>query len=143
MILTTKTTERWAPNWEGNLELPEAERVYVTMRFPDAEERARIRTIRGSYVMPKDKETRDSADAMEIRIDARYDVPYVMRKLVKKIENLTDNVDGREVQLDTGEKVLASANRKLTALIDKILAKLDEDEISEADEKNFEQPSTS
>jgi len=143
MILTTKTTERWAPDWEDNLELPEAERVYVTLRFPDAEERSRIRTIRGSYVIPKDREQRESEDVQEIRIDARYDVPYVMRKLVQKIENLKDRVDGHVVQLDTGEKVLKSANRKLTALIDKILAKLDEDEVSEADEKNFEQPSTS
>jgi len=141
--LSTKTTERWAPDWENNLQLCLEDRVYVTIKYPDMEEKDSLRTIESKYVTLKDREKEEARETREMIMSIDYDVAYILEHFVIKIENLEDEVDGKIVNLTTGPMLRKSRNKKMDGLIDKIVAKIDSDDVTEDEEKNSGPPSTS
>lgn len=143
MRLSTKTTERWPPDWNGNLELPENERMYVTVEFPDCETRASLKTIESRVVFQKNAKKEEEQSEREVIVKTTFDQKRILRGHVPLIEGFEDVVDGRERTITTGALLWKCRNPKVRKLVELIVAKVMGDEIPEDQEKNSEPPSTS
>lgn len=123
MKLTTKTSDVLIPAWNGNKDLPEKDQVKVHITFPTNKERENISQI----------EYKTGGESYLFK----YDSDRVIGKCVTKIENLVDEVDGKEKSIKDGEQLLASRNKVLSGLIQEIaVAVLKADDIDEVVEKN-------
>lgn len=123
MKLVTKSKNVLTPKWNGNRELPAAEQVKVHVRYPTNRERETISEI----------EYRDKGDSYTFR----YDSEQIVGQCVTKIENLVDEVDGKEKKITNGYELLSSQNRVLSGLIQEIAVEiLKADDVDEETEKN-------
>ena len=143
MTLTTKTTGRWPPDWNGNLEAPANERVYVTVEYPDNETRAELKSTESSAAILKDSEEEEKKPTRAIIIKTHFDRKRICCELTPKIEGLNDKLDGKLQAIKDGAMLWKCRNPKTDVLIDLIVARVMGDEIPEDQEKNSEPPSTS
>lgn len=126
MRVTANLQEKLIPEFNGNLDLAENEQIIVDVEFPDNEEIGQLKAWR-------------MTGTGELRIV--FDTKTILRRYVRRIYNLEDSVNGKIVQIDTGEKLGQSKNPKLRKLIDEIIAYITKDlDITEEDEKNSESP---
>jgi hypothetical protein len=126
LILPSVTTESWEPDFLDNLALPASERIRIKIKYPTIEEREKLSEIKF-----------EGAE----KFTFKSDVKNILTNHVKSIENLYDDVDGKQVAIKDGAALLKSTNKHLPPLIQKITARvLNADAITEDDEKNSEGP---
>ena len=142
MRITTKSSERYAPDWEGNLDLPKDERLYITIEFPDCETREGLRSIESRARFLKDKEQEDEREERDIIINTTFDVARIFADYVPKVEGFDETVDGKARKVTTGTLLLKSKHPKLPDLRDKIVARVMGDDVTEDEAKNSESLST-
>ena len=143
MTLTTKTIGRWPPDWNGNLELPVSDRVFVTVKYPDNETRAELKSTETRASVLKDSEEEEKNPTRELIVKTHFDRKRICCELTPKIEGLNDKLDGKQHAIINGEELWKCRNPKTEELIDLIVARVMGDEIPEDQEKNSEPPSTS
>lgn len=123
MKLVTQTKEKYIPKWRGNRELPKEEQVVIHIEYPTVEEKKGLKEI--EYKTNKDS------------IIINYDTDKILANHVKKIENLSEEIDGKEKPITTGKQLLVSKNRALESLAEEITALIVRaDELPEEAEKN-------
>jgi len=127
MKLISQTKEAWIPEWNGNRNLPKSEQVIVHLSYPTIEQKENISNI--EYIRGKD------GDVTAFKI--KYNTEYLLTNHVPKIENLVDEVDGKERAIKNGADLLNSKNRGVQQLVQKIVARLTSaDDIDEDTVKN-------
>lgn len=124
MKLVTQTKEKYIPKWNGNRELPQNEQVVVHISYPTVEEKKGLKEI----------EYRTNKNSVIVN----YDTEKILANHVPKIENLSEDVDGKEKKITTGKDLLSSKNRALESLSEEIVGLiLRADELPEEAEKNL------
>lgn len=125
MKLVTQTKEKYIPKWNGNRSLPATEQVAVHINYPTVEQKKGLKeieykTAKGSVVV-------------------NFDTDKILANHVIKIENLSEEIDGKEKAVKNGKELLASKNRVLEGLAEEITAEvIRADELPEEAEKNLE-----
>jgi hypothetical protein len=111
MKILVATKETYVPEWNGNRDLPDEEQIKVDIVFPTAGER-------------------DEINSISVRENA-WMKSWVSR-FAKKIYNLSEEADGVERKIETGEDLVKSVSRDLYSLANEVcLAILGRSELKE------------
>ena len=90
MRVSVKRTDVYIPEWNGNRKLPESEQVRVHYHFLSFEEQEQIVSV-------------DNSGNTKLNFAAGVSAQ------VDKVENLTIDVDGKDVQIKTGADLVNNA----------------------------------
>ena len=136
MIVTIRRVEIFEPDWEGNLELPAAERVRVHLRNPTVEKRKQ-------YSRFDIGAEQDGAGQTRNTVRVVYNERALITEYVDGVDNLqTRDEQGHNHDIRTGEELLGEPG--LSLLVDKIIARLTTMEAEGLENrKNFAEPSSS
>jgi hypothetical protein len=118
------------PDINGNLELPEAERLSVEIIRPTAEERGEVIWYEGS--------TRGTGAEAAVRI--RYNASRILRNNVGAVKNLIiENPEspGKEKAVTTGAELATASFIGMNALVDALCAEVCADIMTETQKKIF------
>lgn len=127
MIVSSPTYSTWTSSFKG---VPDSEQVSISYRKPKAGQRAdwtRVvarRKVDGSY------ETYSETDYRSIILQSDL-----------KISGLYEDIDGRQVEIKTGEQLLASTATESYAIMRMIASEIMKLPVSEQKEKNLEKDS--
>lgn len=91
MIIEVKKENEFIPEWNGNRDENESEQIKVIYRYPTVTEKERF-----LYTKPV-KVGKDG----EGEIEFVQDSAGLAKTVIKRIENLTLNIDGKEKQIKT------------------------------------------
>lgn len=92
MIIEVKNEDTFIPTWNGNDKLPESEQIRVVHRFLlPGEYRKYVHT--GPLVMSRE------TGKLDDKLELVQDQEGITRAVVKKIENLSIKVNGKEKQI--------------------------------------------
>jgi len=120
------------PGVNGNLDLPEHERLSVEIIRPTAEERGEVAWWEGSQ--------RGTESERSVRV--RYNASRILRSNVGAIKNLAiTDADGNELLVTSGAELAESSFVGMNALVDVICAEVCADTLTEAQKKIFGSPS--
>ena len=98
MIIEVRDEGVFIPTWNGNAGLPEDEQVRVTHRYLYAGERKK-------YVHTEPIQLDVKTGEVDGKVNFVQDETGITRALVKKIENLSVKVGGKEVKITTAEQM--------------------------------------
>lgn len=135
MKLTAKPRYWFTPNWKGNADLPDGERVEVEIIRPKAEDRANLvfaETVQeiGTAAGGKDSFVRS------VSIRTKFNVREILNNHVGGVKNLSVDQDGTEVKLETGAAISVSTAYGLSRLIDIICAEVTSDILTDTEKKS-------
>jgi hypothetical protein len=125
------------PDFNGNLELPEAERLSVEIIRPTAEDHDTLMFI--------ELQQRKDTGMMTTSSNARFNSSKILRSHIGKIKNLTvvDAETGKETAIASGEELAESSFTGMFPLVSKICIEVCMDKIPEGQKKISEQDSAS
>lgn len=131
MRLVSATKEKFTPEFLNNLELPEKEQLAIHLTFPTIEEKEGVSEI--EYIRGKGGEVHG--------FKIIYNTEYLLKNHVPKIDNLIDEVDGKDRPIKNGAELLQSKNKSIQGLVQLIVNRLTSaDEIGGDEVKNSEPP---
>ena len=107
MIITAEKRASWTPDINGNLALPESERVTISYDKPLAYKRSEWKKVVA---------TRRKDGSIETYVDT--DRAKVIRDSNVRIINLAINEDGKAKQIATGEELLNTRSAVCSLLVD-------------------------
>jgi len=114
------------PDINGNLELPESERLSVEIIRPTAEERGEVAWY----------EAAQRGTASEAAVRVRYNTPRILRGNVGAIKNLVvADAAGKENAVTGGPELAVSSFAGMNALVDVICAEVCADFVTAAQKK--------
>jgi len=134
MKFTANKTYTFCPNINGNLDLPEAERLSVEIIRPTAEDRGEVSWAEAS---PR-------GTGLETAVRMRFNTSRILRRNVGEIRNLVVvDEDGKEKIIRKGEELAVASFAGMNALIDVICAEVCTDVLTEAQKKILQPASNS
>jgi hypothetical protein len=100
--ITARKSATYTPTWNGNRDLPEDEQVMVEIVFPTQGDREDLQP----------HAVRDGED-----IIIKHNNTKAVRKHVKSIINLSEEVDGNERKIETGVQLVESTSSEILELV--------------------------
>jgi hypothetical protein len=100
--ITARKNATYTPTWNGNRDLPEDEQVMVEIVFPTQGDREDLQP----------HAVRDGED-----IIIKHNNTKAVRKHVKSIINLSEEVDGTERKIETGVQLIESTSSEILELV--------------------------
>lgn len=138
MKLSAKPKYFFYPDLNGNLALPEGERLAVEIIRPTAEERGDL--IHYETVQEVSEEKRGKGAVVKsVSIKTKFNVRTILRRHVGAVKNLTtDEVDaeGAEVVLRTGADIADSTAFGIARLVDLICTEVTSDTLTASEKKS-------
>jgi len=134
MKFTANKTYTFCPNINGNLDLPEAERLSIEIIRPTAEDRGEVSWAEGA---PR-------GTGLETAVRMRFNTSRILRRNVGEIRNLVVvGEDGKEKIIHKGEELATASFAGMNALVDVICAEVCADVLTEAQKKILQPASNS
>jgi len=134
MKFTANKAYTFYPDINGNLNLPEGERLSVEIIRPTAEERGEV-----SWVEGMGRGTRAETAAR-----FRFNTSRILRRNVGEIRNLVIvDESGKEKTIRKGEELAETSFLGMNILVDVICTEVCSDSLTEAQKKILEQDSNS
>jgi len=134
MKFTANKTYAFFPDIDGNLNLPESERLSVEIIRPTAEERGEISWVEG---MGRGTKTETAARY-------RFNTSRILRRNVGEIRNLVvADESGKEKTIRKGEELAAASFTGMNLLVDLICTEVCSDILTDAQKKILEPASSS
>jgi len=125
------------PNVNGNLDLPESERLSVEITRPTAEDFGTLASLEIAQKNHKDDEDRSVF---------RYNVPKILRNYVRGITNLTvEDADnpGKEKTITNGKELAEASFAGMFPLVNAICTEICAERMNDAQKKILEPDSSS
>jgi hypothetical protein len=148
MKLSAKPKYFFTPDWNGNLSLPEDQRVKIEIIRPTAENRGNLIYYETTQEVSAAKTTKDIT-VKSVTIKTKFNVSEILRHHVGAVMNL--EVEETSTALDaeknptesvavkkilTGEDLAVSVAYGINRLIDKICNEVTSDILTEAEKKS-------
>jgi hypothetical protein len=135
MKFTANKKYTFFPDLNGNLDLPESERLSVEIIRPTAEERGELTWWEGTS-----RGTKTEAAAGEAAVRIRYNASRILRNNIGAVNNLViedPESPGKEKAVKTGAELAGLSFIGMNALVDAICAEACADIMTETQKKIF------
>jgi len=120
------------PSVNGNLDLPESERLSVEIIRPVAEDHESLVFVELTQQTQKDSKGKEVINSAS---RTKFNTPKILRRHVGEIKNLVlEDADG-EKQITTGEELAAASFTGMFKLVNEICAEVCSDKLSAAQKK--------
>jgi len=135
MKFSALKTYTFYPVINGNLELPEAERLSIEIIRPTAEEHETLVYVELTQQVQKDSKGKEIISSAS---RTKFNTPKILRRHVGEIKNLIiedlDN-DGKEKQIITGDELASASFDGMFRLVNEICTEVCTDKLSESQKK--------
>jgi hypothetical protein len=139
MKFTARGSYIYTPRFEGNRELPEAERMTFEIIRPKAEERGDLYSVER---VSRASEAAGGGD--KIVYTYRHATGTILRRHIGKITNLTiDTGDGKETPVTDGKTLAACPICGAGDMVEELCNEVVSDRLREDEKKSFVSPSSS
>lgn len=131
------------PDINGNLDLPEGERLSMEIIRPTAEDHDSLVFTELTQQARKDSK---GTDVINVASRTRFNTPKILRRHVGEIKNLVIEDPGdskKDKQISTGEEFASASFSGMYPLINMICVEVCSDKLTSAQKKISESPSAS
>jgi len=124
------------PDINGNLDLPESERLSIEILRPTVEDHGTLMFTELTRQVQKNSKGKDVVNAAS---STRFNTQKILRHHVGEIKNLVvEDESGKEKQIATGEELAASSFDGMWPLVNAICLEVCSDKLSETQKKILE-----
>ena len=123
------------PDFNGNLDLAESERLTIEIIRPAAEDHETLVFVELTQQVQKDSKGKDIINSSS---RTKFNTPKILRRHVGKIENLIiEDESGKEQRITTGEELAAASFTGMFKLVNDICVEVCSDKLSASQKKIF------